>query len=269
MHYPNFSTAIDDVESKIVHRSLPVHTERWQSIDISKRPEAEMRELASVYFEVPLHTTVVAAYADIIHPNLPWADNHFELERVSGIPFNPGETWKEWPYGNSASNFRRDGVFSHTYAERYWPKRAHPLGNVDEPVTMLAGIRYPYGDLNDVVGLLVREPLTRQAYLPVWFPEDTGVVHEERVPCTLGYHFMMRHGRLSVFYPIRSCDFVRHFRDDLYLTIRLLLWVLQMCKSRDQSGVWENVIPGTFSFWAGSLHCFINDWRKLKKDRGD
>ena len=29
----------------------------------------------------------------------------------------------------------------------------------------------------DVIDLLEREPFTRQAYLPIWFPEDTGAFH--------------------------------------------------------------------------------------------
>ena len=66
-----------------------------------------------------------------------------------------------------------------------------------------------YGDLDDVVTLLTNDPLTRQAFLPMWFPEDTGVVHGTRVPCSLGYHFMQRDGRLSITYYIRSCDIVR------------------------------------------------------------
>jgi hypothetical protein len=33
------------------------------------------------------------------------------------------------------------------------------------------GIYFPYGDLNDVVEELLRDPTTRQAILPVFFPE--------------------------------------------------------------------------------------------------
>ena len=73
----------------------------------------------------------------------------------------------------------------------------------------MMGIRFSYGDFNDVLDLLEKEPFTRQAFLPIWFPEDTGCHHGERVPCTIGYHFMRRGNFLSVVYMIRSCDYIR------------------------------------------------------------
>lgn len=256
MIYPDFTTAIKSTQDRMENSSHEIHTEKWQSTDISKKPEAEMREVINVIFQV-LTQPNLETYRLDIKPNLPWADNHFEQERVSGEPINPGQTWKDWPYSNSADKFRtEDDKFSHTYAERYWPKRA------SDEAAWLCGIRYKYGDLSDVVTLLEEQPQTRQAYLPVWFPEDTGVVHGERVPCTLGYHFMMRKGYFHVAYFIRSCDFVRHFRDDLYLTMRLHLWVLDRLRERDPE-TWATVKPGIFTFWAGSLHMFVNDYRKM------
>lgn len=261
MIYSDFRSAIHSIECRMFDYGKPIHTETWQSIDISGKPEAEMRELLNVNFSVPMEFSDLNNYRLAIEPNLPWADRHFELERVSGEPINPGETWKEWPYGHSADKFRRAGErFSHTYAERYWPKRAGNTNDIHEFGENF-GMRYKFGDLNDVVDLLAREPLTRQAYLPVWFPEDTGVVHRERVPCTLGYHFIQRGGLLHVFYPIRSCDLVRHFRDDIYLTIRLVLWLLDRLKGMP---AWSQVHPGMFTMWVGSLHCFIGDINRIK-----
>lgn len=270
--YPTFARAIRSLQHQFGQFAEPIHTERWQSIDISKQPAAKMYELINVAFVVPLDSRDYRDYVASIEPNLPWADRHFELERASGHPINPGWTWKEWPWGLSADKFRREGEqYSHSYAERYWPKHAGRF-NAEGGVIPAAvddaglpppnrGVRYNYGDLQDVINLLRREPLTRQAYLPVWFPEDTGVVHGERVPCTIGYHWMMRNNKLHVFYPIRSCDFVRHFRDDLYLTIRLTLWILEQLERLDDR--WASVMPGNFSFWAGSLHMFVNDYIKL------
>lgn len=274
MLHVNFEKAINFVINGFRIGARDVHTEKWQSIDISKRPEAAMKEQTNVSFEVADYSTGLELdpYRHHIQPNLPWADRHFELERVSGLPINPGTTWKEWPYANSAEKFQAGGVFSHTYAERYWPKWAGKTPGGDAPRGSLQimaatdwrkGIRYDYGDLLDVVDLLAREPYTRQAYLPVWFPEDTGVVHGERVPCSLGYHFLMRDHKLQIAYFIRSCDLVRHFRDDLYLTVRLQLWVLEQLKIRDPGYTWKDIWPGNFFFWCGSMHCFINDWRKM------
>lgn len=219
-------------------------------------------------------------------PNLPWAEEHFK-ERVDGYPTNPGETYKIWPYYKNTDfndkNFRnfkhepgydnkgkmvevsivngpyQTDQFTHTYMERYWPKYANPdhFNSSNNPVFTHGnfGIRYVYGDLRDLVGLLIREPYTRQAYLPVWFPEDTGVLHGGRVPCSLGYHFIMRNNKLNIHYTIRACDFIRHFRNDIYLTVRLAMWVLGELK---QKPWWElsDIQLGLITFDCISLHIF-------------
>ena len=149
--------------------------------------------------------------------------------------------------------------------EGYWPKFAG-----DEAAGLHRGIRWEYGDLNDVIYLLMKEPDTRQAYLPIFFPEDTGVGDGGRKPCTLGYQFIVRDQRLHCYYPMRSCDLMRHYRDDEYLTVRLMLWVLDQCRRQSdiQPGpnVWDNIKPGTLTMHMTSLHCFVNDLRVFKQE---
>ncbi len=259
--YAAFSPAIERVSNDLRTLSYRVDNDRWQSSDVSDKPGHRMQEIFNTSFSVGLKHEDHRNYHDDIQPNLPWADDHFE-ERVGGKPLNPGKEWANWPYALSADNFRTEGEqFSHSYMERYWPKHAH-LADHTFDIEVNKGIRYDYGDLNDVVELLYKEPETRQAFLPVWFPEDTGVVHGERVPCTLGYHFMQRMGYLHMTYYIRSCDFTRHFRDDLYLSLRLQLWVLDQL--RGQSFKWDKVQPGAFVFHCVSLHCFENDFQALQ-----
>lgn len=262
--FDTFTSARQYLDNQFRHWAQPVHTGTWQSTDVSKRPEAAMREVLNTTFSVPLRGIEILDHWRIdVQPNLPWADRHFELERVSGEPINPGETWKEWPYGHSAGRFlNKEGQFDHSYAERYWPKRAGPPG-VGEDLAAgddcHFGTRFPYGDLHDLVHLLSKDPLTRQAYLPVWFPEDTGATQGQRVPCSLGYWFIRRGLFFHVYYPIRSCDYVRHYADDVYLTIRLHLWLLGQLRKKAPTE-WGNVVPGLFTMWIGSLHMFINDW---------
>jgi thymidylate synthase len=194
-------------------------------------------------------------------PTLPWANEHFE-ERVSGIPYNPPPSHEIWGNGNTV-NFTENGKFSHTYPERFWPKHAN------DSKSWNTGIRYKLGDLNDVVSLLYREQHTRQAYLPVWFPEDTGSVEGQRVPCSLGYLFRMVDGHLHITYKIRSCDIFRHFRDDVYLACRLNLWVLEKLKARAEFNhvmpdQWKNIKPGMLKMQIDSLHCFAIEAVKLR-----
>lgn len=228
-------------------------------------------ELADVSISVPVpypddeygeaEGTWLQLTKDIFKPNLPWAEDHF-LERVSGIPHNPPPSQAWWPFAqNDNGDHKEDDKFSHTYPERYWPKFANEgeiRPNGRQVFVPHNGIRYEYGDLLNVIDLLREQPLTRQAYLPVWFPEDTGVVEGQRVPCTLGYHFMIRRGKLSIRYYMRSCDFRRHFRDDVYMTVRLAQWVAQ------QLGVATDEMIMHIS----SLHIFEGDLELMQYEKG-
>lgn len=276
MKFPTFDAAIAHAETMLERYSDKVSGERWQGVNVADRPEAVMHETRYVNIEVPITWDMDKLKAEV-KPNLPWADHHFD-ERVCGEPLNPGKQWAKWPYANKANTFRNgDGQFNHTYMERYWPRLAGLTDKGELSGTMYdgtransetrigedhnTGIRYRYGDLMDLVMQLKREPLTRQAYLPIFFPEDTGVANPDRKPCTLGYFFLMRNDRLDITYYIRSCDYVRHFRDDIYMTIKLLMWVL--CELRQLDARWNKVNPGLFRMDIGSLHCFVNDYRQL------
>jgi hypothetical protein len=224
------------------------HTCKAQEVPVStwhaKPTDMPSIELAFVNYEVyipPTKELLVAA----VKPNLPWAEDHFQ-ERVSGDPLNPPPSEAYWPFavkGNEAH--KADQVFSHTYPERYWPKKAG-YAYKEFPHR---GIRYDYGDLEDVITLLSRDLLTRQAYLPVWFPEDTGAVDGQRVPCSLGYHFLVRQEKLYCTYVMRSCDFLRHWADDMYLTARLMQYVAECIM----------VSVGSMICQISSLHIFAGD----------
>lgn len=257
------------------HRLLgaePVHVGEWQS---QKEVSAANTtyEILNATFQMPMPQTQAEA-ARIVGANLPWAEDHFQ-ERVSGKPLNPPPSNAWWPFAQAGNAMHKaDEKFSHTYPERYWPLYAgdrpmirddqHPL-TAEHPARM-EGIRYPYGDLNDLVELLYRSPYTRQAYLPVWFPEDTGSVFGQRVPCTLGYQFLIRETpagkRLHITYHMRSCDFMRHLADDIYMTIRLAQWVKAQLTSagfENRDTKFSGLKLGTLHFTAGSLHIFEGD----------
>lgn len=258
--YHNFRSAILDIHQAFKEDAIKVHTEKWQGVNISKDPSAATFELLNYNFSVDLASEDICTYQQDIKPNLPWADDHF-LERIGGQPINPGEQWAKWPWRNSANKFRDGhGKFNHNYMERYWPKFANT--NYEETFNgPHKGIRFDYGDLRDIINQLNNEPQTRQAYMPIFFPEDTGAVHGGRVPCSLGYHFIYREGVLHINYYLRSCEVYRHFRDDCYLTVRLLLWVLNELRKLDTK--WNDVKPGTYSMYITSFHCFVNDMRLL------
>lgn len=272
--YLDLKTAIEKTKTILQNESVEVHTDRWQGWDIKGRPDYVTYELLNYGFKAILRGEDLDYYKHQIQPNLPWVDDHFE-ERVCGYPINPGIQWENWPWGKAANKHRdANAKFNHNYMERLWPKYAglvtegtrtpeeYAVALGDGIVDPMKGIYFQYGDLRDLVDYLVKEPTTRQAWIPLFFPEDTGYGDGGRKPCTLGYQFIVRDKKLHVYYPLRSCDFVRHFRDDIYLAIRLLLWILAECRKADPD-TWNEVHPGTYTMHCTSLHVFTNDWIQL------
>jgi hypothetical protein len=243
----------------------------WHSQDVSGNPLLVTREVAwaSFDYDVPVGTNNLQQE---IQPNLPWAEQHFG-ERVGGDPVNPPPSHELWPWSHGQHQAEMTEEFSHTYPERMWPKMANVEGKTPQGRQIFVphiGIRFEYGDLGDLVELLGKDRYTRQAYLPIFFPEDTGGSHRirERIPCSLGYHFMVRkkdeHDVMDCMYSMRSCDFVRHFRDDIYMAARLLQWVA-LEASRIQNRRWD-IMPGKLRVHIASLHIMEGDKYKLTEE---
>jgi hypothetical protein len=257
--FGKFNAAIDWTKEKMHDYCYEVHTEKWQGKDIKEDPKFTMIEILNHSFTCQM-VEDLEELVNQIKPNLPWADDHF-MERVSGSPLNPPPSHNWWPFAQkNNAEFGGTTKFSHTYPERIWPKLAGKSEN-DEPHK---GVRFNYGDFNDVIDLMVKEPFTRQAFLPIWFPEDTGGANGERVPCTIGYHFIRRHNYLHIVYYIRSCDFFRHFRDDIYLACRKVIWTLERLREKDPES-WNDVKPGMYTMHITSLHAFKHEKMLLKK----
>ena len=260
------SQAIDQLHFRMKNHSYLMVPEKWQAQEV----DVVMCELLHQQFAIKLAIgTDITAWQQEIPANYPWAEDHFK-ERVCGVAINPGVEWANWPWANKADSSREpNGQFNHNYMERFWPKYwsdkptmvADDVDRVmvEDDLNPHMGMRHEYGDLGDVIHLLANEPTTRQAYLPVWFPEDTNSANKGRKPCTLGYHFIMRNGKLDITYHIRSCDFFRHFYDDVYMAVRLAIHVLQCCRSIHPE-VWRKVELGTLVMNITSLHMFLSDY---------
>lgn len=269
--------ALDQIRHAMNRHSRMVHTQRWQAQDISENKQARMVEFLHYQFRMSLvgQTDIEEWQKAIPSANYPWAEDHFK-ERVCGVPLNPGTEWKNWPWSSKADESRLpNGQFNHNYMERFWPKYAsdsiatHTKAEFDHTweentndFPLNFGLRGHLGDYEDMVHQLATEPDTRQAYLPIWFPEDTGSINPGRKPCTLGYHFIMRNNRLDITYNIRSCDFYRHFDDDVYMAVRLAIHTLQSCKLINPDA-WKDVMLGELVMNITSLHMFLGDYQLM------
>lgn len=238
----NLEKAIFAMREDLLLEGKPFVSARWQG----KENPPIFWECLNASFEAPMYYTAEEA-SHGIDPQLPWADEHF-LERVSGQPMNPPPSSMVWLKKDSAAEYlEAGGKFSHSYPERMWPKDLN-----------CSGIRYAIGDLMDAVEMLRDDPSTRQCYVPIWFPEDIVASKEgKRVPCTLGWHFIYRDGKLNCFYPMRSCDALRHFHNDIYFANLLTIWMIE------KSGI--DAVPGMLNFHAVNFHCFQNDLPILGK----
>jgi hypothetical protein len=275
--FSNIQVAIDWSISRLKASHSVVDAGHWQGVPTKGAPDLMTKEILDLSWGAPMPMTP-AGLSAVTQANQPWAEREFQ-ERVGGEPHNPHDSLPDWPWWHGqADATMTQGKFTHTYSERFWPKQA---AEGEDPLCRRCGagampgyhrnygIRYPYGDYGDVVDLLAREPHTRQAYLPIFFPEDTGAVHGGRIPCSLGYHFLLRQGSLHLWYEIRSCDAVRHFRDDIYLAVRLAQHTLAelIRRSPDEEpgqGVWWPAVDlGNLYFTAHSFHVHMGDYHPM------
>jgi len=245
----------------------------WHSKSTQGNPLLVTREVPYASFNMYMEVTQ-ERLAEAIQPNMPWAERHF-MERIGGEPLNPPPSHELWPWSHGQHQAEMTEKFSHTYPERMWPRFANEgevRPNERQVFVPHNGIRFEYGDLGDVVNLLTDDLYTRQAYLPIFFPEDTGGSNriKERIPCSLGYHFMVRKTSANVLamdcmYTMRSCDFVRHFRDDIYMAARLLQWVaLEVSRNRGEPN--HDVVPRILRVHIASLHIMEGDKYKLTEE---
>lgn len=252
----NNSQFESEYREKIRHLLMTEPFNRGAAHAMKDDTTAHTHELMHVVetFEVDVHPS---AWRETVKPNLPWAEDHFR-ERISGEPMNPSPSEAWWPFARqgNAEHKKEDQKFSHTYPERFWPKHAgfdvEDWGGHPSPTGAHHGIRFPYGDLNDLIEVLRENPNSRQAYLPIWFPEDLYAARQgERVPCSMGYHFIYNPavGKLDCVYTMRSCDIVRFYRDDIYMAGRLLQHVAGE----------SSFFPGILVAQIANLHCFPGD----------
>lgn len=232
--YMNWAEAYEEIKRDLAEMGINVYPKTMQDKNIEGNPDYATKELQNYCY------TILNANPEDVKPFSiqPWADAEFE-ERVKE-PFvttpngeqmvefvNPGEAYKlrdeVW------NEYMHDGKFAYTYNERIWRN----------------------GQLCKIINRLKKDHDSRQLWLSIWDcnedPNKLGGI--SRVPCSLGYNFQFREGKLNIHYVMRSCDFGTHFCNDVYLGMRLLQYVCE-----------KTGLPmGNFTHTMFSLHIYQKD----------
>lgn len=119
------------------------------------------------------------------------------------------------------------------------------------------------GALQNLTAHLLTAPDSRRAFWPIFHPIDAvRAVYPTRVPCSLGYQFMIRRVddelKLICIYLQRSADFINFWLTDVWFAYRfqhVLAQELRMwSKHHDQYLV--DLQPGAFIHFITSFHMF-------------
>lgn len=233
----NWKEAYEEIKRDLAEMGIVVKPKTMQDKNIEGNPDFETKELQNYCY-----TILNAKSSDVEGVIQPWADEEFK-ERITDpfcdfkndfggcmpIPnfINPGTAWElrkdVW------TEYMHGGKMAYTYNERIW--------NNDQ--------------LSKIIVRLKEDHDSRQLWLSIWDPtkdvDKLGGI--SRVPCSLGYNFQFRDGKLNIHYVMRSCDFNTHFINDVYLGMKLLEYVANMC----------GMEVGNFTHTIFSLHVYKKD----------
>jgi len=217
--YNNLQEVVSEVARDLKELAVVYQSRNVQDLDVRNDPAYRTHELMNYSYSVPWQRYDGLA----IDPE--YVEAEF-AERVGPEPLNPGEAWR--------------------HDEEYWKDFLHPYGEFS----------YTYSErmvplLRGLIRTLKEDSHSRQAWLPIWWEHDGGLTNMNRVPCSLGYHFMVRGGKLYLHYIMRSCDFIKHFQKDVALAMMLQLHVAQNLE--------VVTAPGLFTHTIFSLHAFAKD----------
>lgn len=198
--YTNWNECYEEVKRDLAEMGIDVFPKSMQDKIIAGDMDYATKELQNYSY-----CLLNVKSGDISGVTQPWADAEFKERINPSGNINPGEAWKlredVW------SEYMHDGKMAYSYNERLFRN----------------------DQLNKVIERLSNDLDSRQLWVSIWDPNEDvdklgGV---SRVPCSLGYNFQYRDGKLNIHYIMRSCDFSTHFVNDVYLAVKLLEYVAE------------------------------------------
>ena len=171
--YTNWQECYEETRRDLAEMGVDVFPKTMQDKNIEGNLEYATKELQN--YSYCLLDVKSSEYTGVTQP---WADAEF-LERVNPSGnINPGDAWKLRP--DVWNEFMHDGKMAYSYNERFF-----------------------FNDqLNKIIDRLKNDHDSRQLWLSVWNPaEDPDKLGGiSRVPCSLGYNFQFRDGKLNIHY---------------------------------------------------------------------
>jgi thymidylate synthase len=227
--FDDVELAIDELRRNVSELGTTVELKTYQNINIAGNPDFITKELIGESFKITEAVSSEAAL-EYIHETRGEGWRNFVVqefdERLSEDHVNPGDSWRlVGDYWNKF--FNKSGKHDYTYNERIRPQ------------------------LQLVIEELKRDPGSRRAFLSIWDsgrdPENS--LREMRVPCSLGYQFLIRNGKVDIIYLMRSSDVMQLIDIDIFMTLCLKEHVASVL----------GLNPGVAHFHIGSLHGYKRD----------
>jgi thymidylate synthase len=172
------------------------------------------------------------------------------------LPFKNLNQVKLWAYGEVLSEFlnlnpplteqytnpktkefmetfhRGDGRANYTYGERWHNNQA----------------------FQKVISRLIDDRHSRQAVVNIWDSSIDLDSHETNIPCTIIHQFMIRDEKMNLHVYLRSNDFFKGFKYDIFLNSFILEAFAGFLKAQ----------VGTLTFTVGSFHVYESDYSKFR-----
>jgi hypothetical protein len=244
--YKDFREAMSEIKRDLAEMGVGVQNRMMQD-KVGDFPTLEVQNYGY---------TVLNPDPDELNINAAWCTAEWSERRSGclGNAANPGEAyhlrkdehinWEDFlevggvpvPHKSTVDQLIKDkphlaglpAMFAYSYAERF--ARNHQVQRV--------------------IAELRRNPMSRQLYVAMWDPnEDAHRLGANRVPCSIGWHFLYREGRLDITYTMRSCDFITHFQHDVWMSMQLLIFVAN----------YADIPIGRFHHFINSLHIYKSD----------
>lgn len=222
--FVDFPEAMNEIARDLAELGENVQPETMQDKYVADNPDFLTKELVNYGYSVTRPD-----YAEIEGVHTEWVKLEWEDRLVGNL--NPGRAWRKrlevWEqFTEKAGKGPYAPKFSYTYSQR--------MG----------------GDhITKIIDELKVHPHSRQLWLPVWNTNDETRRGKRRVPCSLGYWFVARRGKLNITYMMRSCDFHTHYPNDVALANIMQRYVAHAA----------DLEVGSFTHFIGSFHVYARD----------